>query len=132
MERVQSSVSYHAYAETMRKRGTHSLLAPLAACILAGLPVCSSAHAQSPTVKVPQNAEDCEVMFVSFLAAIDSRSAREQTQLLRDEGLIHIIPQMCKDGQYQAVYDRLILFLAPAGGPPQQQGCVPGSLLCDK
>jgi len=111
----------------MRSRIPCPLLVLLAACVVVGLPANGGlAHAQTPasTLKVPQNYDECYDLFGDLMAQwSDNMVGSEYQKFLQQTNFDHLIPDLCKQGRYQQVYNIAKGFLDAPSAPPVQQRC---------
>jgi len=99
----------------------------LALGVVVGLPASGgSARAQAPdsTLKVPQNYDECDSLFDDLIAQwAETMVGGDYQKFLQQTNFDHIIPDLCKQGQYQQVYNIAKGFLGTPSAPPTQQQC---------
>ena len=111
----------------MRTRIPHPLLVAVAACVVSGLPASGGpAHAQTPdsSLKVPQNYAECDSLFDDLMAQwSETMVGGDYQKFLQQTNFDHIIPDLCKQGQYQQVYNIAKGFLEAPSAPATKQQC---------
>jgi len=73
---------------------------------------------------VPQNYDECDSLFDDLIAQwAETMVGGDYQKFLQQTNFDHIIPDLCKQGQYQQVYNIAKGFLGTPSAPPTQQQC---------